>query len=58
MQSTLKPNSSALILLVEHRYLKQLAESTEGMEGIVLQHTLNDSAVEQLLQEQEGQGTR
>jgi uncharacterized membrane protein/sporulation protein YlmC with PRC-barrel domain len=54
MQSTLKPDSSALILLVEHRYLKQLSQSMAEMEGIVLQHTFNDSAVAQLLQEQEG----
>jgi uncharacterized membrane protein len=58
LQSNLKPNSSALVLLVEHKYLKQLSESMAGMEGIVMQHTLTDAVVEQLLQEQEGQATR
>lgn len=58
LQGYLKPNSSALILLVEHRYLHQLSEAMAGMEGIVMQHTLTDAVVEQLLSEQTGKGKR
>jgi uncharacterized membrane protein/sporulation protein YlmC with PRC-barrel domain len=58
LQGELKPNSSALILVVEHHYVKQLSESMAGMEGIVLQHTLTDAVVEQLLSEQAGKATR
>ena len=58
MQGYLKPNSSALILVVEHSYVKQLSESMAGMEGVVMQHTLSDAVVEQLLKEQAGKATR
>jgi uncharacterized membrane protein/sporulation protein YlmC with PRC-barrel domain len=52
LQGYLQPNSSALVLLVEHRYLERLSDSTAGMEGIVMQYTLSDDVVEQLLKEQ------
>jgi uncharacterized membrane protein/sporulation protein YlmC with PRC-barrel domain len=54
LKEYLQPNTSALILLVEHQYLNLLSETMAGMEGIVLQHTLTDAVVEQLLKEQGG----
>lgn len=54
LQGYLQPNSSALVLLVEHEYVKLLSESMAGEEGMVMQHTLSDAVVEQLLKEQGG----
>lgn len=51
LQTHLKPNSSALILLVEHQYLTKLNETMASLKGIVLQQTLTDAVVQELLDE-------
>jgi uncharacterized membrane protein len=53
LQAHLTPSSSALVLVVEHHYLQSLAESLDRPNGILLQHTLTDEVVEELLREQE-----
>ncbi len=55
LREYLKPNSSALVLLVEHHYVEPLAKSLAGLEGTVIHYSLTDMAVEQILKEQEGQ---
>jgi uncharacterized membrane protein len=54
LRGYLQPNTSALILLVEHQYLKLLSDSMAGMEGFIMQHTLTDAVVDQMLKEQGG----
>jgi uncharacterized membrane protein len=51
LQGHLQPNSSALVVLVEEQYLEPLSSSLAGLEGVVLQHTLTDEVVSQLLAE-------
>jgi uncharacterized membrane protein len=51
LQDQLTPGSSALVMLVEHQYMNSLAESLGGLEGVVMQHTLTDEVVDQLLRE-------
>ena len=53
LQVHLQPNSSALVVLVEHEYLQQLAAAMANLEGVVMHHTLVDAVVQQLLAEQE-----
>jgi uncharacterized membrane protein/sporulation protein YlmC with PRC-barrel domain len=47
-QAMLKPGTSALIVLVEHKWLHSLSSATAGLEGVVLQETLGDELIEQL----------
>jgi uncharacterized membrane protein len=51
LQSYLKPGSSALVILIEDQYVHQLSESLADLKGVVLQHTLTDEVVNQLLEE-------
>lgn len=54
LQGYLQPNTSALIILIEHQYLQMLIDSMADIDGIVMQHTLTDAVVERLLKEQGG----
>ena len=49
LKQYLKPDTSALILLVEHGYYQQLSEVIAEEEGVFFQQTLTDKLVEQLL---------
>jgi uncharacterized membrane protein len=49
LQEYLQPGSAALILLVEHRWAKSVAESMAGLSGFVFQQPLTDSLVEDLM---------
>jgi uncharacterized membrane protein/sporulation protein YlmC with PRC-barrel domain len=49
LKKYLKPDTSALILLVEHGYYQQLSEVIAEEEGVFFQQTLTDKLVEQLL---------
>jgi uncharacterized membrane protein/sporulation protein YlmC with PRC-barrel domain len=49
LKQYLKPNTSALILLVEHAYYQQLSEVIAEEEGVFFRQTLTDKLVEQLL---------
>jgi uncharacterized membrane protein len=47
-QEMLKPDTSALIILVEHEWLHSLSSATSDLEGSVLQETLSDELIQQL----------
>jgi uncharacterized membrane protein len=49
-QEYLKPDSSALIVLVEQRTGQDLAESLSESQGILLRHSLTDKMVEQMIE--------
>ena len=49
LQDYLQPGSAAIILLVEHEWVKTVAESMAGLEGFVFQQTLTDRLVEDLV---------
>jgi uncharacterized membrane protein len=49
-QEYLKPDSSALIVLVEEKTAQNLAESLNESEGILLRHSLTDKMVEQMIE--------
>jgi uncharacterized membrane protein len=53
LQEHLKPNSSALIVLVEHEYYQQLSDVIGEEEGVFFRQTLTDKLVEKLLVESE-----
>ena len=53
LQKHLEPNHSALLLLVEHQYLNDLNEAMANVKGIILQQTLTDLVVNELLNEHE-----
>lgn len=46
-QEQLKPGGAALIVLVEHEYLRPLSESMEDLGGVLLQYELTDQIIEQ-----------
>jgi uncharacterized membrane protein len=50
----LKPGTSALILLMEHHWVRSAAESMGDLGGVVLEETLTDKLVEDLVKAQEG----
>jgi uncharacterized membrane protein/sporulation protein YlmC with PRC-barrel domain len=50
-QEYLQPGTSALILLVEHEWVRPVSEALADVGGLVLQQTLTDRMVEDLLQE-------
>jgi uncharacterized membrane protein len=49
LQDYLQPGSAAVILLVEHRWRRSVADSMAGQEGFVFQQTLTDRLVEDLM---------
>lgn len=49
LQEYLQPGSAAVILLVEHQWVRSVADSMGGLEGIVLQQPLTDRLVEDLM---------
>ncbi len=49
LKQYLKPNTSALIVLVEHGYYEQLSDVIAEEEGVFFRQTLTDKLVEQLL---------
>jgi signal transduction histidine kinase/uncharacterized membrane protein len=53
LKQYLKPDTSALIVLVEHGYYEQLSEVIDEEEGVFFRQTLTDRLVEQLLAEGE-----
>lgn len=50
LQARLQPGTSALVVLVEHDSAVRLSEALAGEEGWILQQTLTDKTVEELLQ--------
>jgi uncharacterized membrane protein/sporulation protein YlmC with PRC-barrel domain len=53
LKQYLEPDTSALIVLVEHGYYEQLSEVIAEEEGVFFRQTLTDKLVEQLLAESE-----
>ncbi|MFN2291625.1 MAG: DUF1269 domain-containing protein [Anaerolineae bacterium] len=53
LKEHLKPNTSALIVLVEHDYYQQLSDVIAEEEGVFFRQTLTDKLVEKLLAESE-----
>jgi uncharacterized membrane protein len=53
LEKYLKPDTSGLIVLVEHGYYQQLSEVIAEEEGVLFQQTLTDKLVEKLLAEDE-----
>lgn len=51
LQQYLQPNTSALVVLVEHGYYEQLSDVIAEEEGVFFHQTLTDKLVEQLLAE-------
>lgn len=49
LKKYLRPDTSALILLIEHGYYQQLSEVIAEEEGVFFQQTLTDKLVERLL---------
>jgi uncharacterized membrane protein len=49
LQDHLQPGSAAVILLVEHRWRRSVADSMAGEEGFILQQPLTDRLVEDLM---------
>lgn len=56
LQQYLKPGSSALILLVEHQWLKPLSDEMSGLGGMVFQQALTDRLVEEFTGESSPEG--
>jgi uncharacterized membrane protein len=50
LKQALKPNTSGLIVLVEHEYSQQLSEVIAEEEGVFFQQSLTDRMVEKLLE--------
>jgi uncharacterized membrane protein len=50
LQEHLQPGSSALIILVEHEWAQPMSEALSDLGGIVLQQTLTDELVEELME--------
>lgn len=55
LQASLKPGSSALLVLVEHEFMLPLSEALKETGGIVLEQSLTDEVVQQLLAEIEAE---
>jgi uncharacterized membrane protein len=53
LKQYLKPDTSALIVLLEHGYYQQLSEVIAEEEGVFFQQTLTDRLVERLMTESE-----
>lgn len=49
LQGYLQPGSAAVILLVEHEWVKSVAESMAGLSGFVFQQSITDRLVEDLM---------
>jgi uncharacterized membrane protein/sporulation protein YlmC with PRC-barrel domain len=56
LQEHLQPGTSALIVLVEHDSVKSMAEAMSGVGGVVLQQTITDTLVEEMMVEGDPQG--
>ena len=56
LQEHLQPGTSALIVLVEHDPVKSMAEAMAGVGGVVLQQTITDTLVEELMAEGDPHG--
>jgi uncharacterized membrane protein/sporulation protein YlmC with PRC-barrel domain len=55
LRQHLKPNTSALIVLVEHGYYEQLSEVIVEEEGVLFRQALTDKLVEKLLAAERGE---
>ena len=53
LKQYLRPNTSALIVLVEHGYYEQLSDIIAEEEGVFFRQTLTDKLVEKLMMESE-----
>ena len=53
LKQYLRPNTSALVVLVEHGYYQQLSEVITEEEGVFFRQTLTDKLVERLMTESE-----
>jgi uncharacterized membrane protein len=51
LEEHLQPGKSALIILVEHDWAHPLSEALADVEGVILQQTLTDELVEELIKE-------
>jgi uncharacterized membrane protein/sporulation protein YlmC with PRC-barrel domain len=56
LQQYLQPGSSALIVLVEHEWAVSAAKAMAELEGVVIQQTLTDTLVEDLIETSETEG--
>jgi uncharacterized membrane protein len=56
LQEHLQPGTSALIVLVEHDSVKSMAEAMAGVGGVVLQQTITDTLVEEMMAEGDPEG--
>jgi uncharacterized membrane protein len=52
MEELMQPDSSALLVLVDHKGADELFESLVDQQSVILRHTLTDQIVEQLMQEE------
>jgi uncharacterized membrane protein len=55
LEEHLQPGKSAVIILVEHDWARPLSEAMADVEGVILQQTLTDELVEQLVAESDAQ---
>ena len=55
LQEHLQPGTSALIVLVEHDSVKSMADAMAGVGGVVLQQTITDTLVEEMMAEADPQ---
>jgi uncharacterized membrane protein len=51
LQQHLQPGKAALVLLMEHRWARRAAESMADIGGVVIQETISDTLVEDLLRD-------
>ncbi len=54
-QKRLKPGTSALVMIVEHESARKFADAMADVGGVILQETLTDEMVQQLLEETENE---
>jgi uncharacterized membrane protein len=56
-QERLKPGTSALVMVIEHDAAKSFTDAMADVGGMVLQETLTDEMVQQLLAESKSEGS-
>ncbi len=56
LQEHLQPGRSALVLLMEHHWIKKASESMSDLGGMVFQQTITDTLVEDLLEHDQSSG--
>jgi uncharacterized membrane protein len=53
LEEHLQPGKAALVLLMEHQWVNKASEELEDLGGIVVQHTITDVLVQDLMKVQE-----